>query len=80
MQELEADNAELAKRLVEMKTTEIERMNEVTRICNEMMRNAQNMERAAAADAHSRSRQVLGKIFGAPTSREGSAVRLSWSR
>lgn len=43
--------------------TEIDRMNEVNKICSEMMRNAQNMERAAAAESN--SRQVLGKFFNA---------------
>ena len=57
------DNAELSKRLVEMKMTEIDRMNDVNNICNEMMRNARSMERAAAAE--SSSRQVLGKFFNA---------------
>ena len=33
-----ADNAELVQRLVEMKATEVERMNEVNRTCDEMVR------------------------------------------
>ena len=60
---LEVDNAELSKRLVEMKMTEIDRMNDVNKLCDEMMLNARNMERAAAAE--SSSRQVLGKFFNA---------------
>ena len=63
LQELELDNAEISKRLVEMKMTEIDRMNDVNKICNEMMLNARSMERAAAAE--SSSRQVLGKFFNA---------------
>ena len=73
VQALEIDNTELSQRLVEMKMTEIERMNEVNRVCDEMMRNARSMERAAAADASSRSRQVFSKIFG-PNARDGSKV------
>jgi len=64
VQHLEVDNAELSSRLVEMKMTEMERINDVDQICNEMMRNAKNMERAAAAE--SSGRQVLGKFFGKP--------------
>ena len=75
---LEADNTELSKRLVEMKMTEIERINEVNRICDEMMRNAQSMERAAAAEASSRSRQVLGKLFGTPGSSSDARVRATF--
>ena len=63
VQALELDNAELSQRLVEMKTTEIDRMNDVNKLCDEMMKNARNMERAAAAE--SSSRQVLGKFFNA---------------
>lgn len=78
MQALELDNADLSKRLVELKMTEIDRMNDVNKICNEMMRNARSMERAAAAE--SSSRQVLGKFFNANKSnglRQGmAAVRL----
>jgi len=65
VQELEVDNAELSRRLVEMKMTEMERINNVDQICNEMMRNAQSMERAAAAE--SSGRQGLGKLFGRPS-------------
>lgn len=61
---LEADNKDLSRRLVEMKMTEMERINNVNQICSEMMRNAQSMERAAAAE--SSGRQVLGKFFGKP--------------
>jgi hypothetical protein len=64
VQHLEVDNAELSARLVQMKMSEMERINEVDQICNEMMRNAKNMERAAAAE--SSSRPVLGKFFGKP--------------
>ena len=63
VQTLELDNAELSKRLVEMKMTEIDRMNDVNKLCDEMMLNARSMERAAAAE--SSSRQVLGKFFNA---------------
>ena len=35
---LEADNHELAARLVEMKSTEIQRMHETNRICEQMVR------------------------------------------
>lgn len=59
-----------------MKMSEIDRMNEVNNICNEMMRNAQLMERAAAADAHSRGRQVLGKMFGGRV--DNSRVSSPW--
>ena len=63
VQTLELDNDELSKRLVEMKMTEIDRMNDVNKLCDEMMLNARSMERAAAAE--SSSRQVLGKFFNA---------------
>jgi hypothetical protein len=65
VQHLEADNADLSGRLVEMKMTEMERINNVDQICSEMIRNAQSMERAAAAE--SSGRQVLGKFFGKPS-------------
>ena len=66
---LETDNKELSERLVEMKSTEIERMNEVNGICHEMIRNAKNMERAAAAEANSAPQKMIGKLFGSRQSR-----------
>ena len=69
MEHLEADNKDLSQRLVEMKMTEMERINNVNQICSEMMRNAQSMERAAAAE--SSGRQVLGKFFGKPGGASG---------
>lgn len=37
LNKLTADNDELVQRLVEMKATEVERMNEVNRTCDEMV-------------------------------------------
>lgn len=47
--------------------TEIERMNEVNRMCDEMLTNARNAERAAAAAAASPSgRQGTGRFNSMP--------------
>lgn len=62
-QALELDNDDLSKRLVEMKMTEVDRINDVAKLCDEMMRNARSMERAAAAE--SSGRQALNRFFGA---------------
>ncbi|KAK9828803.1 hypothetical protein WJX72_002152 [[Myrmecia] bisecta] len=49
--QLEGENADLVRRLVELKSSEIERLNETNRMCDEMLANARNLERAAAASA-----------------------------
>ncbi|DBA83439.1 hypothetical protein WJX79_006327 [Trebouxia sp. C0005] len=51
LNKLTADNDELVQRLVEMKATEVERMNEVNRTCDEMLKSARSMERQAAQQA-----------------------------
>ncbi|KAK9903907.1 hypothetical protein WJX75_000087 [Coccomyxa subellipsoidea] len=61
---LENEQAELSKRLVDLKMSEIERMNEVNKMCEEMMTNARNMERAAAASAASSSQ--VGRFHSLP--------------
>ena len=47
-------------------------MNEVNNMCNEMLQNAKNIERAAAAEAQFGGRQVLGKLFGSRQSRSSN--------
>ncbi|DBB04827.1 TPA: hypothetical protein ACH3X3_010116 [Trebouxia sp. C0006] len=51
LNKLTADNDQLVQRLVEMKATEVERMNEVNRTCDEMLKSASSMERQAAQQA-----------------------------
>ncbi|DBA79590.1 TPA: hypothetical protein ACH3X1_008277 [Trebouxia sp. C0004] len=51
LNKLTADNDQLVQRLVEMKATEVERMNEVNRTCDEMLKSARSMERQAAQQA-----------------------------
>ncbi|BDA45707.1 Autophagy-related protein 16-1 [Coccomyxa sp. Obi] len=64
-EKLEKETADLSKRLVDLKMSEAERMNEVNRMCEEMLANARNMERAAAATAASSSARV-GRFHSMP--------------
>ena len=72
IQQLEKENQELTQRVLEVKSREAERMNEVNNMCNEMLQNAKNIERAAAAEAQFGGRQVLGKLFGSRQSRSSN--------
>ena len=45
---LEADNHELVTRLMELKATEVQRINETNRICEQMVRGLPGLESATA--------------------------------
>lgn len=48
---LQADNLELTKRLVEMKTSEVDRINEANEMYNGMVKHARQLEKTAATQA-----------------------------
>jgi hypothetical protein len=70
-QALETEVTDLSRRLVEMKMSEIERMNEVNKQCEEMLANARSMEQAALAErqavAAARDKRLPGSFLSGST-------------
>ena len=62
---LESEVAELSRRLVELRTTEIERMNAVNEQCEQMLRSARSAARGAAALAAARGAATAAAVGGA---------------
>jgi len=68
---LEADNHELAARLVEMKRTEIERMHETNRICEQMVCGA---AMPAAGQGHCQGHAYDAKKYNQGSGQEPGAI------